>query len=380
MKWAVFWLLCALLCGCGGQKNEGIPVVELSKAKGEIDLKLSDLLENIRVIPLETRPDALLPGYLSAWFGEKYIVTLGDDAIHLFTVDGKYVRKLVQQGRGPNEYLYIMGFCVDQQERYGYLASGEEYICVIDLEKGGIVRKISTDKKVPYELWYSDKDSTLFYVPIDMRDSTSMNCAICCIALDGTLLYALKKNSEYGYFNTPYLWGMNDTLRYKAQLCDTLFLLADTVKIPYCRLVTERPFSITTKSGSIVEGTFENRDLFICVNKEISFKKLGEAIYGKVQPLGYYVLDKSDFSLRKIKGFYIDIFDYTQVEGKTEEDVEFFSLQVAGKKAYWDISALQFKELLKDKLDNPLIPEYVKELYNRLDEEDNPVLLVGDIK
>ena len=50
------------------------------------------------------------------------------------------------------------------------------------------------------------------------------------------------------------------------------------------------------------------------------------------------------------------------------------------KRAYWNISDLKFKELLKDKLDSPLIPEYVKELYHRLDEEDNPVLLVGDIK
>ncbi|MDE5612675.1 MAG: 6-bladed beta-propeller, partial [Odoribacter sp.] len=61
MKWLVFLLFCALLCSCGKQmKNEGIPVVELRKAVGKIDLKLSDLLENIRVIPLETRPDILL--------------------------------------------------------------------------------------------------------------------------------------------------------------------------------------------------------------------------------------------------------------------------------------------------------------------------------
>ncbi|MDE7374402.1 MAG: 6-bladed beta-propeller, partial [Odoribacter sp.] len=190
MKWLVFLLFCALLCSCGKQvKNEGIPVVELRKAVGKIDLKLSDLLENIRVIPLETRPDILLPGYPSFWVGEKYIVTYGGDAMHLFTVDGKYVRKLAEQGRGPEEYLYAMGFSVDKQERYGYLADRNGCISVIDLEKGGIARRISIGKNIPYNLCYSDKDSTLVYAPVG---KDNLACTIYRIALDGTLLHTVE--------------------------------------------------------------------------------------------------------------------------------------------------------------------------------------------
>ena len=37
-------------------------------------------------------------------------------------------------------------------------------------------------------------------------------------------------------------------------------------------------------------------------------------------------------------------------------------MQVFGKRACRYISVLRFKELLKDKLDSPLVPEYVKEL------------------
>ena len=375
MKWAVFWLLCALLCGCGGQKEGGIPVVELSKAKGEIDLKLSDLLENIRVIPLETRPDVLLPGYLFAWVGEKYIVALGDDAMYLFTVDGKYVRKLAEQGRGPDEYLDAMGLGVDKQERYGYLASSVGSISVIDLENGGIVRKISTGKNMPLKLCYSDKDSTLVYAPLG-RDTLNGN--IYRIALDGTLLHTVKSSATAG--NLRYLQCLDDTIHYKMQHCDTLFHLVDTVKIPYCRLVAERPFSGDVGYGKMIHILFENKNRLVFCCDEIRHQVNGEVFSIVAESCRYYVLDKSDFPLREVKGFYADIFDYTQIEGKTEEEVEFFPLQVAGKKAYWDISALQIKELLKDKLDSPLIPEYVKALYAQLDEEDNPVLLVGDIK
>ena len=369
MKWAVFWLFCALLCGCGGQKNEGIPVVELSKAKGEMDLKLSDLLENIRVIPLETRPDVLLPDCPFVWVGEKYIITYGGDAIYLFTVDGKYVRKLVQQGRGPDEYLYAMGFGADKQERYGYLADSNGCICVIDLEKGGIVRKISTAKNVPCELWYSDSDSTLVYA-LNMMMKDVPDCDICRIALDGTLLHTVKSPSKSGVLQ--YFWGLNDTIRYKMLFCDTLFQLVDTVTIPYCRLVTERPYSVATECGRVIRILFETKDRLILGCEEVRYQGEGEAIYGRSNLIEYYVLEKSDFSLRKLKSFYMDIFDYTETD---------FSIsQVIGKRACCNISVLEFKELLKDKLDSPLIPEYVKELYHRLDEEDNPVLLVGDIK
>ncbi|MDE5612999.1 MAG: 6-bladed beta-propeller, partial [Odoribacter sp.] len=263
-KWLVFGVFCALLCGCGKQvKNEGIPVVELSKAVGEIDLKLSDLLENIRVIPLETRPDVLLPGHFLTWVGEKYIVTLGDDAMHLFTVDGKYVRKLAQEGRGPDEYFGAISFCVDKQERYGYIASGVGSICVIDLEKGGVVRKISTGKYAPTTLWYSDKDSTLVYALFDMG---RMDGDICRTALDGTLLHTVESSSKSGPLQ--YFCCMNDTIRYKMSFCDTLFLLADTVKIPYCRLVAERPFSMALESGKVISILFENKDrLILCCDE-----------------------------------------------------------------------------------------------------------------
>ncbi|MDE5612676.1 MAG: hypothetical protein K2I90_11750, partial [Odoribacter sp.] len=261
------------------------------------------------------------------------------------------------------------------QERYGYLADSNGCICVIDLEKGGIVRRISTGKYVPDELWYSDKDSTLVYISSKMRDS--MDCNIYRIALDGSLLHTVESSSKSGPLQ--YFWCMNDTIHYKMLFCDTLFLSADTVTIPYCRLVTEQPYSMTTGCGRMIRILFENKDRIVLCCNELRKQRKGEAYSVFEESCGYYVLNKSDFSLHKVKGFYMDILDYAQTEGGTE-DMDFFPSQVIGKKVCWSFSVLQFKELLKDKFGSPLIPEYLKELYHRLDEEDNPVLLVGDIK
>ncbi|MDE7374403.1 MAG: hypothetical protein K2M86_03625, partial [Odoribacter sp.] len=175
-----------------------------------------------------------------------------------------------------------------------------------------------------------------------------------------------------------YLKELNDTIRYKMQYSDTLFLLADTVKIPYCRLVTESSYDVTTGYGRMIYVLFENKDRLVLGCEERRERRAGKAIYGNIKPLGYYVLDKSDFSLCKVKGFYVDVFDYTETNLFPRTD--FFPLQVCGGRACQYVSVLRFRELLKDNLDSPLVPEYVKELYARLDEEDNPVLLVGDIK
>ena len=143
-------------------------------------------------------------------------------------------------------------------------------------------------------------------------------------------------------------------------------------------MVTERPFSMALESGRVISILFENKDRIILCCDEVRKHREGDGFSIFSEPCGYYVVEKSDFSLRKVRGFYADIFDYT--ETNLSSNTNFFPLQVSWKKACRNINVLQFKELLKDKLDNPLVPEYLKELYARLDEDDNPVLLVGDIK
>lgn len=372
-KTGIYVVLCVLCWACGRQTvTEGIPVVELDKAESSVELKLSDFLENIRVIPLETHPDALLPGSFYTWIGDKYIVTFGHDDIRLFTIEGKYVGKLAQQGRGPDEYLCVMGYCVDEQERYCYLAAGGEKIMVIDLDERKVVGKIPTGENIPCSLLYSAKDSTLVYTSLGMEKKDGTFYDICRIGLDGTLLYAVKKNSESEEVEDTFLSETHDTLFYKTQLCDTLFMVADTIRSPYCRFVIERPYSINTGKGKAVRMSFGNEERFILAAVEKSVRKEDDAIYTRMEFLGYYTFEKRDFVVKKVSGFYVDILDYTETE--------YFPLLIAGKKAYWNMNVLRFKELLKNKLDSPLIPEYVKELYHKLDEEDNPVVLVGDTK
>lgn len=84
------WIICACLGGCAGQKEKrDLPVVDLEKPISGENLKISEILDNIRLIRLETKPEALLPGFFYAWIGDKYIVTIGQEEIHLYYDRGK---------------------------------------------------------------------------------------------------------------------------------------------------------------------------------------------------------------------------------------------------------------------------------------------------
>lgn len=81
-----------------------------------ITLKLSDIVEDVKFIQLETNEESMLnisglrPTQMnkeSLWVGEKYIIAVDNSrGLFQFTIEGKFVRKLASPGRGPCEFGY----------------------------------------------------------------------------------------------------------------------------------------------------------------------------------------------------------------------------------------------------------------------------------
>lgn len=370
-KYAVILMICALWVGCSDHKSsQELPVIDLAKPESTGRLKVSEILDNVRLIRLETRPEVLLPGFFFAWVSDKYIVTIGQEEIHLFDSDGKYIRKIAQHGRGPEEFRYVLGYCVDEQADRLYLSDGDNRICVIDLNEGRIIEKIPVRGGTPHKLLFTG-NRNLTYIPIVGTDEEEYY-EICSIKPDGTFVGGIRGDRQWDDSGMPYLGEINDTIHYKLSFCDTLFRMHDTLKIPYCRIVTERPYSKLTDEGNIVEVLFENSEKFIFSDTEMKVEKKDGVIITSASYMGFYMVGKSDFKLKKVSDFYIDILDYTYTER--------FPFLIAGKKAYRNINVSLFKEMMKDKLDSPLIVDSLKNLYNELAEDDNSLILVGDIK
>lgn len=78
-------------------------------------IQSDSLFENIRVIPLETNDKCLIAKPRRVLFFEDKIF-VQDFINHLYQFDtkGKFIKEIGRKGRGPGEFLHIMGFDVDK--------------------------------------------------------------------------------------------------------------------------------------------------------------------------------------------------------------------------------------------------------------------------
>lgn len=134
-------------------------------------LEWEQVVKNSRLVRLETKPEVLLEGFLKIWTGEKYIITYGDEEMHQFTSDGKYIRRLAVAGRGPEEFKNIMGLTVDEKRDRLYFShwGNLEELRVIDLKSGKQEEVIPITHGAAHRLVFGE-DSLLYVLPLKRQN------------------------------------------------------------------------------------------------------------------------------------------------------------------------------------------------------------------
>ena len=102
---------------------------------------MSEILDHLSIISFETHPEALLPDYFNVWVGDRYLAFTKEKVL-MFSSEGKYLRKLIEQERGPEEFFIVLGYYVDEKEDLLYLADGDRKIDVVDIQKEKMLQKI----------------------------------------------------------------------------------------------------------------------------------------------------------------------------------------------------------------------------------------------
>ena len=118
-----------LLCMCslaGFAQPNPIEIKIDPKDMPEGDLRMSDLIESIEYIPLETTDESILDDNLVYDLNDNHVVAgyYNGEAVCLFNHKGKFVRTIGQKGAGPEEYLYISQLFIDPNNRYIIVIDG----------------------------------------------------------------------------------------------------------------------------------------------------------------------------------------------------------------------------------------------------------------
>ena len=112
----------AILGSCSESKSPAgeLPVIDL--VSGLINpeiINLSEFIEGVSYIPLETSPDALLTGRGQVFLTEKFIFVVENNGCYQFEREtGRFVREIGKQGRGPQEYGKFQFLSEDEASLY----------------------------------------------------------------------------------------------------------------------------------------------------------------------------------------------------------------------------------------------------------------------
>ena len=98
------------LSGCADQKeeNNGLIVIDVENAidSQPIGLPLDEFISSIRYVPLETNGVISINEITQIQFYRNHFFVLDYEGLYKFDSDGKFIFKIGNKGRGPDEYVF----------------------------------------------------------------------------------------------------------------------------------------------------------------------------------------------------------------------------------------------------------------------------------
>lgn len=372
----------ALVYGCGGGKKENIPVYKLEEGVPERAVNMSELVDSVKIIRLETVSDGLVGGRCRIWCGDKYILTVGNDAVLQFTADGKFIRKLAVTGKAPEEYISYTDIVVDEKQERFYLCDYTGRFLEYNLSDGTFVGS----KRLKHGVLENSllmPDGTVVYIPRIPRKDTCVYY-LSRVTLEGEWVNGIKKVIAKDDNSNLYLNNLNGEIHFMGYSAeDILSRICDTVCTPILKIEHEnryRNYEENKGKGDVARIMFENSRLLVVslFNEEHEQGQIGSGVRMSNERL--YILDKENGTVEKMKSFCVDELQYIT---RTEPPYGFMPT-VSGKYFCIPLSAMKLRNALKDKLDNDKLSsadrERFSQLYQETVDDDNPLLAIGIIR
>lgn len=129
---------------------------ELKALKDTINLPLSQLTEELQVVKLDNRDEALVGGWTRTTIGKKHLLLSNNKQTpyKLFDRTGKFITNIGSYGQGPNEYLNTYAEQLDEEHNRIYILPWQsDKLLVFDL-KGQPQPPIPLITRVPKGQFY----------------------------------------------------------------------------------------------------------------------------------------------------------------------------------------------------------------------------------
>ena len=370
-------ILLVVFVGCGGNKqsNDDLIIVDVSKNYPKKELILQNFMD-VEYIVLETTDEFLTQGLVRDVGKECLLVTNRNNDGDILIFDrktGKGLRKINRQGQGGEEYARINDLILDESNGEIFVESLGNKILVYDLY-GGFKRCLNLDREVSSVFNY-DKHNLICYDMSDYHskgEDRTRSYHVIISKQDGSITREIF--IPFKTINTPIVTvGDNFVANYSYEIrlshgewtlietsSDTLYHYAPDgtlspfiARIPSTRTMVPEVF--------LYMGVCTDRYCFMQTVKNVFNFEKGNGFY--TDELMYDKEEKAIFQVSVYNGDYAEKRPVAMTASPVNREIE-------------DVTSLNASRLVEIYKKNQLKDGKLKEIASRLDEEDNPVIML----
>ena len=220
-------------------KNSSIPAlpyqIDIEKGiKNVRSVPLSTLGSQLEYIPLETDPACLLKSISNAFVSDSFLYVSDGSRLLLFVRNGKFIRQIGSEGKGPGEYSRIADFIVDKNSREIYILSSR--MVLIYSFNGQFKMDFKID--FPCSQFIMNEKNNLIFHPFNLPiPTTEPGYSWYITDKSGVVLTkminSLKRVNRGFTVPTSPLYMFDRTPHFMEFGIDTLYYLDNLVKKPY---------------------------------------------------------------------------------------------------------------------------------------------------
>ena len=252
----------SVFCSCSNNHYSisacSVDTIDIDKAIYKDRILLSNIVSAPRVIILETKKECLIQQIRSMEVYDNKIYILDDKAnsLFVFDVNGAFIGKIGERGRGNGEYWDLSDFTIDRENGFIYL--WDEALNMINkydarTRKYVSSAKVNNDGERSFCILYSNDR---LYINRTSKEDNDNNYELMEISsVDGKQIGSLLKSSEYNH-------GWNYSLR----LPYGYFYSKNSESPKYIEMFSNKIVSITSEGVST--STFVQSKDFV-VDKDI---------------------------------------------------------------------------------------------------------------
>ena len=396
-----------LLSSCSATPAE-CPVVDLDNPSGFVDIRISDMLDNITLVPLETSDDMLLStNGMIYTVTNNYIIVRTNEKLLQLDRQGKYLRTLAYRGNGPNEFNMIVGTYIDEKRELLYYRdsrSAESYPC-INLKTGAFV-EFSKPEVSPFNLTLMDTEGNMYGFlgrnTLRMMDNEEPKAS-------DTLLFRYNPvEKRIDFFTGHHRFVHNNSSRIITMQGGEIFFLctpySDTLfKIDGTKIIPRFVFKLKDQVTDIQQGGMLTSIPFSCTlgmvvrnsRSNLTVSQSGGTINSITvanQSQTYLLLNRKG-ALQTIRSITvdpiavtIDVDEYLKLsnEQRREKFKIGFLPTVSGVWGHYAVEAIDMVDMIEQALKGdqitPVQRKALEEVAKKIDYDSNPVLMIGKIK